>query len=248
MYAVTLGGQAGAGAPEIGSMLSKTLDARYVELLALRRLSRQLGASVRAVTKKELAFASKKDRFVQKLELVFSQFGWYGADFSMGMPPYPLLEEEGAPGRLKELPGQISDKQYIQGIYDVAKTFVEDDQDLVLVKRAGCITIDHPQVFHIGLFAPKDFRVARMANRLQVGAGEADEIVTGLEHARSAWFAKIADADPMDRSLYSDVFELGSDTTDDYVASAVSSEIERHRPAVPDDSYDSLYTLLNPRP
>lgn len=244
MYAVTIGGQAGAGAPEIGDMLSKSLGARYVELLALRRLSRQLGATARAVTKKELAFASKKDRFVQKLELVFSQFGWYGADFSMGMPPSSVfIEETGR--RLKELPGEISDSQYVSGLYGVARQFVEDDQDLVLVKRAGCLTIDHPQVFHIGLFAPKDFRVARVADRLKVGVGEADEIVTGLEHARSAWFAKIADADPMDKSLYSEVFDFSDGLTDDKVAGVVAEEVSKLKPALPDDAYSSLYDLLN---
>lgn len=246
MYAVTIGGQAGAGAPEVGDRVSKALGASYVELLALRRLARRLGATARAVTKKELAFASRKDRFIQKLEVVFAHYGWYGADFSMGVPPYSAFSDDRGPN-VKELPGEISDKEYITGIYDVADQFVADDKDLVLVKRAGCLTLDHPAAFHVGLFAPMDFRAARVARRLKIGVAEAEEIVTGLERARSAWFARIADADPMDRKLYSEVFDLGPDRPDGFVTSAVVDEVTKQVPQPLDDACSELYSLLNPQ-
>lgn len=244
MYAVTIGGQTGAGASEIGLAVSNSLGARYVEALAVRRLARRLRASARAVSKKELAFASFKDRFVQKLEAILSSMSWYGADFSAGIPPYLLFDDYPSSGR-RELPGEISDSEYINAIYDVAGQFVHDGEDLVLVKRAGCVTLDHDMAFHVGLFAPRDFRVARVAERLKIGVVEAEEVVTGLENARSAWFAKIADADPMDRSLYSEVFDLGPDRPDGAIADAISSEMMRHRLTPMDDAYPSLYRLLN---
>ena len=82
MLAFTIGGQAGAGAPEIGRKVARELGGRYVEHMALRRLARELGATAEAVTRKELGFCSRKDRFLAALELLFSRIGWYGGDFA----------------------------------------------------------------------------------------------------------------------------------------------------------------------
>lgn len=247
MYALTVGGQAGAGAPEVGIQLARDLEIRYVEKLAFRRLVRRLGATPKAVSQKELSFCSRKDRFVQKLEHLFTQMGWYGADISMGeIPPVVLYEEMRDP--VKRLPAQISDEEYIAGIYDTADRFVAENKDLVYVKRAGAVTLKHyPQVTHIGLFAPIDLRVQRIARRLKLGAGEAEEVLTGLERARAGWYAKIADADPMDRSLYSETFDLDAESmTDRKVAATLWHGVKRGRLIVPSDQYDTydyLYSL-----
>jgi cytidylate kinase len=246
MYALTIGGQAGAGGQEIGWMVSRALGARYIEGLALRRLARILGATAEAVARKELAFCSRKDRFVQKLEVLFSQFGWYGADLSMGMAPYAEYFDDGQDS-VKRLPAQISDAEYVDGIYQTADQFIAEDEDLVKVNRAGCLTMRrHPDVFHIGLFAPLDIRVARVAKQLKLGTNEAEEVVTGLERARSAWFAKIADADPMDRLLYHEVFHIDSGVDDVDVAGAVTQQVTRDLPASLSDGYETLDALLNP--
>ncbi len=250
MFALTLGGQAGAGAPEVGTQLAKSLEVRYVEKLAFRRLVRQLGATPEAVSKKELSFCSRKDRFLQKLEHLFTQFGWYGADISMGeVPPVMIYDQLRDP--VKRLPAEISDDEYVENIYATANQFVAENKDLVYVKRAGCVTLKHyPQVTHIGLFAPKDLRAERIARRLRLGAGEAEEVLTGLEKATVAWFAKIADADPMDKKLYSETFYLDRDRmTDAKVADAITNEVRKRKPVHPNDQYDAyeeLYRLLNP--
>ena len=62
MMAVTLGGQAGAGGIEIGPLVARRIDGKYVQKQAIRRVARQLNATVEAVVRKELAFQSRWKR------------------------------------------------------------------------------------------------------------------------------------------------------------------------------------------
>ena len=226
MLAFTIGGQAGAGAPEIGRKVARELGGRYVEHMALRRLARELGASAEAVTRKELGFCSRRDRFLASLELLFSRIGWYGADFAAdGYPAVPYMLDR---PDVKTLPAEISDKEYVAGVYRTAHSFIDEGNDVILVKRAGCITLkDQPGVVHLGLFSPWASRVNRMANRLGVGISDAEDIVLGLEKARAGWFTKISGADPSDPDLYTLKFETGETMSDEQVAQrAVSNALE----------------------
>ena len=125
MKVLTLGGQTGAGAPEIGSKIARTLGYKYVEHLALRRLVRRLDATAEAVTKKELAFGSRKSRFLQQLELMFARFGWYGADMAMGEVPsaeyiFEMLDSK------KRMPAEISTDEYMDAIRQTAHDFADE--------------------------------------------------------------------------------------------------------------------------
>lgn len=236
MNVFTIGGQAGAGAPEVGIRVARALGARYVEHLALRRLARNLGATAEAVTRKELAFCSRKDRFIQALEYLFSRIGWYGVDPSLGaMPPIELYEELDG---VKRLPGEISATDYVDALHETARQFA-DEGNQVLVKRAGCVTLrDFPEIIHIGLFAPERLRVARIARRLSLGVGEAEDVLSGLERARAAWFAKIADADPMDRDLYSINLTLDDEASISGAVDAIVNEVFSTQPIILSDGYE----------
>ncbi len=226
MLAFTIGGQAGAGAPEIGRQVAAELGGRYVEHMALRRLARELGATAEAVTRKELGFCSRKDRFLAALELLFSRIGWYGADFAAD--GYPAVQYMLDKPDVKTLPAEISDDEYLAGVYETAHSFIAEGNDLILVKRAGCLTLrDKPGVVHLGLFSPWASRVRRMSQRLGVGILDAEDIVRGLENARAGWFTKISGADPSDPDLYTLRFDTGDKMSDEQVAQrAVSSALE----------------------
>jgi hypothetical protein len=79
MLTVTIVGQAGAGAHEIGAEVSRKLGVPMIRTLAIHKLARKLDASVDAVVRKELAFGSKRIRFANVLEYGLyrsAMFGW----------------------------------------------------------------------------------------------------------------------------------------------------------------------------
>ena len=62
-------------------------------------------------------------------------------------------------------------------------------------------------VFHVGVFAPREKRIIKMAERLNVGVGEAKALLEKFDAERRAWFRKIADTEPEDQNLYDLVIE-----------------------------------------
>lgn len=215
MLTLTVGGQAGAGGPEVGLLLARCLNARYVRHLAVRRLARRLNATVDAVSRKELSFASRWQRAMATLEAAFLKMGYFAYD------PAGVLASAGAyvdlPGT-RTSPGEISDGEYVKAVYETAGQFASES-NIVLVKRAGSLTLKRfPEVVNVGLFAKRDARVVRMAGRLGVGMADAADALAALERARHAWFQRLGGGDPADPSLYDVRLQTDWGETDGQVA------------------------------
>jgi len=201
MLAITLGGQMGAGCPEVGGRLARDIGGSYVELSALRHTTRRLNATVEAVVRKELAYGNRWTRFGHTLERWFDNMGRYPVDSTIdGML---WIEPMAHRGSLKKtLPAQISDDDYKAAIFDTAADYARVP-NVVLGRRAGCVALrEVPDVIHIGLFAPLDARISRTCNRLGIGPGEAREVLRHLERARAGWFDHLGNAHPHDTALY----------------------------------------------
>lgn len=232
MMAVTVGGEAGAGGLEIGRLVAKRVEGQYVQKQAIRRVARQLDASVEAVVRKELAYHSKWKRAGHRLELWLSQLGRTWAGDPWGMPAVYQAEMEPRSTR-KELPGEISDGDYKKAVFDNAQRYLSEG-NIVLTHRAGCLTLrDRHEAVHVGLFAPKDKRVARVAWRYRLGNSDAEEWVDTMDTARSAWFRELADQDPHDRSIYDIAIDVNSLDDDDRSALCVAETAMEKRFGVP---------------
>ena len=221
MMAVTVGGEAGAGGLEIGRLVAKRIDGQYVQKQAIRRVARQLDASVEAVVRKELAFHSRWKRMGHRLEMWLSHIGrtWAGDPWSMPA----VYRSEFAPGvGRKELPGEISDANYKRAVFDNAILYLSEG-NIVLTHRAGCLTLkDRNEAVHVGLFAPKEKRVARIAWRYRLGSADAEEWVDTMDLARTAWFRELADQDPHDRSIYDIALDVGQLNEDEQIAHCIA--------------------------
>lgn len=232
MMAVTVGGQAGAGGLEIGKLVANRIEGKYVQKQAIRRVARQLDATVEAVVRKELAYHSRIKRIGHKLEAWLAQMGSTWAGDPWGTSPGMVAEMMHNPDK-KELPGQIDDSAYRKAIYDNAARYLQEG-NVVLTHRAGCLTLkDHHEAVHVGLFAPKDNRVARVSWRYGIGNSDAEDWVNTMDAARSAWFRELADQDPCDRSIYDIVIDTKSLEDDDQAALCVSEVAMEKRFGVP---------------
>lgn len=221
MLALTIGGQAGAGGPEIGQLLARSLPARYIQHLAVRRLARRLSATVEAVSRKELSFSSRRTRVADLLELLIERLGRYGSD-PVGFPGLPLYAQ--APPSLRMHPAEIADDDYVKAVYDTAAQFAQEG-GLVLVKRAGAITLRRfPEIIHVGLFASRHARTMRMSRRLGVGYLDANAAVSALDAARRAWYEKLGGADPADPAIYDVKFHTDFGEEDGDVARRIIDE------------------------
>ncbi len=232
MMAVTVGGQAGAGGLEIGRLVAKRIEGEYVQKQAIRRVARQLNASVEAVVRKELAFHSRWKRMGHRLEVWLAQMGRTWAGDPWGTPA-GLAQELIPLSARKELPGEIPDDNYREAIYDNAERYLQEG-NVVLTHRAGCLTLkDRQEAVHVGLFASKDQRVARVAWRYNLGNSDAEDWVENMDSARAAWFRELADEDPCDRSIYDVAIDVNGLDDDDDAARCLSEVAMEKRFGVP---------------
>lgn len=232
MMAVTVGGQAGAGGLEIGRLVAERIEGRYVQKQAIRRVARQLDATVEAVVRKELAYQSRWKRIGHKLEAWLDQMGRTWAGDPWGTPA-SFAEELIPTSSRKDLPGQISDADYRTAVFDNAARYLSEG-NIVLTHRAGCLTLkDRHEAVHVGLFADTDTRVARVAWRYRLGNADAEEWVETMDAARAAWFRELADEDPCDRSIYDIAIDVNGLEDDERAARSVSEVAMEKRFGVP---------------
>ena len=78
MTVITVGGQVGAGAPEIGARLAAALGVDYVERLASRMVAARLKATAEAVWLKESRYFGWRDRVTGFLDRWVASMGTYG--------------------------------------------------------------------------------------------------------------------------------------------------------------------------
>ena len=221
MLTITIGGQAGAGGHEIGAEVSRKLGLPLVRTLAIRKLARRLDASVDAIVRKELAFGSKRVRFANALEYGLYRSAMYGWDPHLAVD-FGFWSDSDSTKRY--LPDQISTDEYRDAFYATSED-LRSMGDSVVVKRAGCLSLnDSPGVVHVGIFAPREQRERRLANRLQVGAGEAARLVRRFDNDRRAWFSKLAGTEPEDRNLYDIVLDVDHAKSDSDIADSIVRE------------------------
>jgi cytidylate kinase len=222
MLTITIGGQAGAGGHEIGAEVSRKLGLPLIRTLAIRKLARRLDASVDAVVRKELAFGSKRIRFANALEYGLYRSAMYGWDPHLAVD-FGFWSPNDSSKRY--LPDQISTNEYRDAFYATADD-LRTLGDSVVVKRGGCLNLtDSPGVVHVGIFAPRDQRDRRLANRLRIGIGEASKLVRRFDNDRRAWFSKLADTEPEDRNLYDIVLDVDhNDMSDSEIATQIVRE------------------------
>jgi cytidylate kinase len=217
MLTITIGGQAGAGAHEIGAEVSRKLGLPLIRTMAIRKLARRLDASVDAVVRKELAFGSKRIRFANALEYGLYRSAMYGWDPHLAVD-FGFWSDSNTNSTKRYLPDQISTDEYRDAFYAISDD-LRGIGDSVVVKRGGCLSLtDDPGVVHVGIFAPREKREQRLSQRLRVGASEAAKLVKRFDNDRRAWFSKLADTEPEDRSLYDIVLDLDHSISDFEVA------------------------------
>lgn len=232
MMAVTVGGQAGAGGLEIGRLVAKRIEGKYVQKQAIRRVARQLDATVEAVVRKELAYRSRRKRLGHKLEVWIAQMGRTWAGDPWGTPASFAMELVPQSSR-KELPGEIGDADYRTAVFDNAARYLQEG-NVVLTHRAGCLTLkDRTEAVHVGLFSSRENRVARVGWRYRLGNSDAEDWVETMDAARAAWFRELADQDPCDRSIYDIAIDTDGLEYDDRAALSISEVAMEKRFAVP---------------
>jgi len=214
MAVVTLDGQLGAGAPEVGRQVAKMLAYDFHDRLLLAGVARRVGATVEALEAKERRIHKRSDRIWNFLERVMTGLAFSGAAsepfFCAPLPDLlPLTWDESAIGP-KTNPHEVRREHLAEALGDHIRA-VAASGDAVSVHRAGCVELQgEAATLRVGLFAPWEERARRLMIREgMVHIEEAERALVERERSQIAYFKEFHSADPHDRSLY----DLSIDTS-----------------------------------
>ena len=223
MAIVTINGQRGSGAPEIGMEVAERLRYAYVDRQVLGEAAKRLGTTEQALEELEES-AQTGPRVLRALTRIINRMGAAGA---VGDPysPFGLGQDYGELMAERRRGGQgIDDARFMEATIEVVRELAEAS-DAVIVGRAGNIILkDNPHALHVGLVSEMTSRTAVVAQRDGLTQEEARMAAEQAEQARLEYFRRyfnVAADDPANFHLILNTHLLDRPTLVDIIVRSV---------------------------
>ena len=207
MTVITIDGQIGAGAPEVGRKVADALEIDYYDRLLLTGIARKVGATVAAVQDKEQRMHKWSDRLRVVADRAMNSLAMTAA---AGDPYFGGVMTSALPLTWDESTTGPKTAAHEVGSREIAKATSEHIHEIahkgnaVIVHRAGCVElIDRPDTFRVGLFASTRDRVWRIMTREGfLRPDDAEAAIRDRERSQVAYFKNFHDAHPHDEGIY----------------------------------------------
>ncbi len=163
MSVVTIRGQLGSGAPEIGKLIAEKLHADYVDREIIAEVAARLQRQEEEVIEKEMPPSSFLGRIAEAL-------GHSGVGF------------EGAYLPLWQMP--LDDTGYLETLESVVKKLAQNQPLVIQGRGSQFILKDYPGAFHVLVVAPMEIRVKRVRESLKLGQEAAKREIARFDNSR----------------------------------------------------------------
>lgn len=163
MSVVTIRGQSGSGAAEVGRQIADRLHVDYVDREIIAEVAARLHRQEREVVAKEMPPGSLLGRIVEAL----GRTG--GAGF------------EGAYLPLWEIP--LDDARYFEALKSVVKELARPQSLVILGRGSQFILKDYPGILHVLLVAPIEVRVKRIMQDLKLKEEAAKQEIASFDRS-----------------------------------------------------------------
>ena len=193
MAVITINGQRGSGAREIGTEVARILGYEYFDRLILAQSAELLGATVAAVEDKW----QRRPGFGERLTRLFERFGSASAgDAYIGTGLGELLRQD-YPEAVKEAitrADRLVDDQFLRATRDVILALADATNVVIIGRASNHILKDRPDAFHVGLISTMEARIEVIKVREGMSSNEAEKFIKETEAARIQYFRKFFDA------------------------------------------------------
>jgi len=214
MAVVTIDGQIGSGAPEIGALVAIRLETDYVDRLVMAEAAKRIGAPVEVVEQKILESSSRMARLSRLFKTLLERSAmsgtggdpYFGAGWDNLMTrPYNEADESEITSA-QELDDQRFISTYKEVITDLAKM-----GNVVIIGHGSCMLLkDHPQALHVGLVADIEYRIGRIMNREGLERSTAEKYTMAQEKGRVTYFKRFFKVNANDPTLYQVVLNMSA--------------------------------------
>jgi cytidylate kinase len=190
MSVVTIRGQLGSGAPEIGKMVAERLHADYVDREIIAQVAASLHRQEEEVKEKEMPASSLLGRISKALE--------YGYAFDMGAAAYlPTWE----------IP--LNDVRYLQALESVVRELARSPSIVIRGRGTQFILKDYPESLHILVVASLEGRVKRVMEDLKLDQEAAKQEIARFDNSRHEFIKRYFHAEMEDPAHYDLVINTG---------------------------------------
>ena len=204
MAVVTVSGQPGTGAHDIGRLAAQHLGLDYVDQEILVEAARTLGVPMESVVSLDERTATLGERLAGMLRRFLESSAAAGAGD-------PMLGTGGLDMVLGRTYGQaaageglhdVSEERYITTLTSVIRDLAAHDNVLIIGRGSQVVLRDRPGAMHVLLIAPLEHRIEDFARRQ--GLSREDAAKRAQEHARgrAAFHQKFFKINVDDPTLY----------------------------------------------
>jgi cytidylate kinase len=184
MAVITIRGQLGSGAPQIGKQVAEKLHIEYVDREIIALVARKLKSSRREILEKEMPPGSLLGRIVEVMGSTY--------------PFNPLYPDISMP--VGEIP--LNDANYLEGLTHVI-TKIASNQPIVIMGRGSQFILrDVPEALHILFIAPLDLRIKRVMQELKMDEESSKKEIENYDGSRRAFIKRYFKADLEDPKYY----------------------------------------------
>lgn len=204
MPVLTISGQPGTGALEIGRLAAQQLRIDYVDQEILVEAARALGVPMESVVPFDERTAGLGERLASLLRRFLERSAAAGAaDPMLGTGGLDILlgrtyAEAAAGEGLQE----VSEERYIATLTGIIRDLAAHDNVLIIGRGSQVILKDWPGATHVLLVAPQAHRVRSLAEREGLSEEAAAKRVHDHAKGRAAFHHKFFKVDVDDPSLY----------------------------------------------
>lgn len=184
MAVITIRGQMGSGAPEIGMQLAEKLGISYVDREIIARVARRLKLTKEEIAEKEMPPSGIFDRLAEVLSTTY--------------PVHPGIPDVGLP--VWEIP--LNDAGYLAELEHVIKSLAKDQSIVIRGRGSQFILKDNPDAFHVLVIAPLELRVKRVMQELQLDEDSAKKEIKKVDDSHREFIKRYFKADLEDTVHY----------------------------------------------
>lgn len=182
MSVVTIRGQLGSGAPEIGRLIADSLHADYVDREIIAKVAEKLRWPDQEIATKEMPPGSLMERIAEAL-------GRSGLTLDKG-PYLPTWE----------IP--LADTLYLSGLESVITELAKNQPIVIQGRGSQYILKGYPESLHILTIAPVELRVKRVMVKLQLDQESAEKEISRTDNSRREFIKRYFGADQEDPIHY----------------------------------------------
>jgi cytidylate kinase len=209
MPVITINGQPGSGAREVGQEVARLLGIDVVDQQILVEAAQRLGAPLQAMPEREfytLTFRDRLGRLIQR-GLRSSALA-SGADFSADVEVFlarPYAEAARSPAGPEQ---EVDDAKFIDVTRSVMREIANHGNVVFLGRGSNILLRDLPGCLHAGFVAPLEMCVRNMMERESLGQERARHMVVEETRDRAAYYRKFFRVDPDHPTMYDIMFNM----------------------------------------